>query len=264
MTYIQGSQPTPAPSPQNDPADDINQELQKDYDTWQADQEQLKEDLQQVLAMLDKMQKAEHGGKFDSVSIALSMAFTCVLPTIFSEKEDNLNQLSDSQNIASDLRRYVTLIQNDFNSIGNGASAPTGSAGVNKMNQEIQSLENWTSKLSQDGGPLDPTSAGQLTTALTDITTQLSGKTDTDVWNWFNPPTPDPSKPPQPSTTQFLKAIQGDIQQSNSSVSTLSTTTQTTEQFYVNQYNQITGIDNSIQQSWVSGQGVMVNNEKSN
>ena len=121
MTYIQGSQPTPAPSPQNDPADDINQELQKDYDTWQADQEQLKEDLQQVLAMLDKMQKAEHGGKFDSVSIALSMAFTCVLPTIFSEKEDNLNQLSDSQNIASDLRRYVTLIQNDFNSIGNGA-----------------------------------------------------------------------------------------------------------------------------------------------
>jgi hypothetical protein len=263
MIYIQVSAgPTPAPSPQNTPADDINQDLQKDYQTWQDDQEQLKEDLEQVLAMLDKMQKAEHGGKFDSVSIALSMAFTCVLPTIFSEKEDNLNQLSDSQNLASDLRRYVTLIQNDFNSIGKGTSAPTGSDGVNKVNGEINRLEEWVDRLSQDGGPLDATSAGQLTTALTDITTQLSGHNDTDVWNWFNPPTiPDPS---QPSTIQILKTIQGDIQQSNSSVSTLSTTTQTTEQFYVNQYNQITGIDNSIQQSWVSGQGVMVNNEKSN
>jgi hypothetical protein len=44
----------------------------------------------------------------------------------------------------------------------------------------------------------------------------------------------------------------------------MSTTTQTIEQFYTNEYNQITGIDNSMQQSWVSGQTSMINNQKAN
>lgn len=104
---------------------------------------------------------------------------------------------------------------------------------------------NWTSK---DGG------AGMATA----------------MWNWNNstalpttgtPPsgTPGPT-PPQPATE--IKEIQGDLQQSNSSVSTMATTTQTTEQFYTNQYNQLTGIDNSMQQNTISEESSFVTNQK--
>jgi hypothetical protein len=247
--------------------------------------------------MLDKMKKAEQGGHYDSVSVALQMAFMCVFPTIFSEKEDNINQLSDSMNISSDLRKYVTQIQNDFNNastISSNTPGTTPSANAQDLYDRVTDLNRWVNFLQDPSSAcngvtaLDATDASNITNAIGDIKNQFThqgkdasgnpitindwtnkdyGNMAQDMINWnsttpVTPPTGGTPIPPAPAPQ--IKAIQGDLQQANSSVSTMSTTTQTIEQFYTNEYNQITGIDNSMQQSWVSGQTSMINNQKAN
>lgn len=73
---------------------------------------------------------------------------------------------------------------------------------------------------------------------------------------------PSGTTPPNVPPANQVKEIQGNLQQANSAVSTMATTTQTTEQFYTNQYNQLTGIDNSIQQNTISEESSFVTNQK--
>ena len=285
MSLYSSTIPSPG-NPTNPSGDSLWTKLQDDYNQWYEDQQQIQDDLTQVLAMLDKMKKAEQGGHYDSVSVALQMAFMCVFPTIFSEKEDNINQLSDSMNISSDLRTYVTSIQNDFNNAPTeSTTVPAGSTqspaetNAQDLIDRVTDLNRWVNFLQNSSSgfngvtAIDATDATNITTAISDITTAFgkdwgcSANMATDMTNWNNPtPVTPPSGgtpiPPEPAPQ--IKEIQGDLQQANSSVSTMSTTTQTTEQFYTNEYNQITGIDNSMQQSWVSGQTSMINNQKSN
>lgn len=286
--------PTPFdPNNQNDdPANYKNdQQITNDVQQYIDDQNQMSADYAAIQTALANLFPAGGHMSPDQIFAALMAFFMQVFPDILSYQEGNMNLLADSQNISSDLRGFVNSIQNDFNTGANATAAD-----MQDMINNTQDLSNWTTFLSSKNSawttpPLDPTDAGQINQQLTDIENQFTHQdnsttspnpnpiindwgnaqnmaNDMTGWpsstsggaipGWFsNPDTTNPANPaPQ------IKAIQGSLQQANSSVSTMATTTQTSEQFYTNQYNQLTGIDNSMQQNSASEVSSFVTNQK--
>ena len=88
---------------------------------------------------------------------------------------------------------------------------------------------------------------------------------------WFATPVselPGPNYTPGPNNdptapNPAIKAIQGDLQQINSAVSSQATTLNTQIQFFTSQYNQFVNVDASLQKSQISQDNSLVNNQKS-
>jgi hypothetical protein len=238
------------------------------------DRAQMTKDLGALLEALEKMKEEIKNGHAD---IALMMAFTTIFPAIFQYKQDNMVQLADSENIASGLRSFVNNAATAFNQKGLPNNSPTDPKddAAKDLYDNVTALSAWSQYLStaQNGEwtsstlPLDPTDAQNIKSSCDNIANQFTAdwgntaKMNSDMVNWYTAPTDDGKTPPAEPATQ-IKAIQGALQTSNSAVSTLATTTQTQEQFYTNEYNQITGITNSLQQSQATQTGTLVHNQK--
>jgi len=297
----------PNPTDPNNQTDDRNnyannQQMGADVTQYQQDQASMAADISALHQALNNM-AAELANNPQDAGLALMTFFTQILPDVLGIQQDQMNVLADSQNIASDLRSFVTSAQTDFNAGANVTSAQTQDLYDNSMD-----LSNWTSYLSNSANfpdasnpgknftpPLDPTDAGQIQNMVTSIGQQFShydnsSKSNKSDWGpdgtgnnwagqmvrdmatgwggtngdpfipgWFAPPASG-ANPTSPATQ--IKAIQGDLQQANSAVSTQATTTQTQEQFFTNQYNQFVGVTNSLQQSFASENTASVNNQK--
>lgn len=273
--------PPGAPSPfdpnnqNDDPGNYANdQQIASDVNQWLADQNQMSLDKTAIETALANLKS----GSPDAIFAALMAFFMQIFPDVLNYQQDNMNSLADSQNISSDLRGFVNSIQNDFNE---GASISAGQAA--DLNNNAQDLFNWTNYLDgtsttpgpwSGAPPLDPTDGGQINQMISGIASEFGGTGGSatvlptnwagniapDMNTWFTPPAPGGTGPANPAPQ--IKAIQGDLQQANSSVSTMATTTQTSEQFYTNQYNQLTGIDNSMQQNSASEVSSFVTNQK--
>jgi len=274
----------PNPTDPNNQTDDRNnyannQQMGADVTQYQQDQASMAADISALHQALNNM-AAELANNPQNAGLALMSFFTQILPDVLGIQQDQMNVLADSQNIASDLRSFVTSMQSDFNT---GALATQGD--MTDLYLNADSLNYWTGYLSNSANfpdpanpgknftpPLDPTDAGQIQNMMSDIQEKFSHGTEgqgadwgnptqmaADMSNWFSAP-PSGANPTSPATQ--IKAIQGDLQQANSAVSTQATTTQTQEQFFTNQYNQFVGVTNSLQQSFASENTASVNNQK--
>ncbi|NDD58245.1 MAG: hypothetical protein EBZ47_03200 [Chlamydiae bacterium] len=247
-------------------ADANNAQMQNDVNQWYADSQKISIDESAFYAALAQMNELAAEGKTD---LALMYLFTSVFPAMLSFQEDTITLLADSQNISSDLRNFVSCAENDFNA--GGSASPEQMA---DMYNNVQSLNSWASYLSSDnpgywsagsGAPLSATDAANIEDDCNTIA-GVFGTTDwgnpanmsNDVKSWFSEPTSSDNAIP----SQNIKTVQGAFQQANSAVSSISTTLQSQEQFYIDQYNQYVGIDNSMQQSECTQNAAFVNNQK--
>lgn len=342
-----------------------NQNITADYDQWYTDEQTMQQDEESLAAAIADLVNVSHGHNYNATFEAMMMFFTQVFPDVLNIQQDQLNTLSDSQNISSDLRSFVTSIQNDMNTISqsqlytnnptsgnpswssrpnwtaagdgdasfdfygntcdlyawahflssssstNGLSAnissPLNVSDANQMEQYSVGIANeivnpWGTSsysvtfnvknnniLNDDQGNLwftDPASNPTTPSGATSnpFPTPPSGQDYIGfnvayaIWlssqtiNYNTNPPPAPSGGGNPLSTQPgvwtdnnpIKTIQQNLQEDNSATSSISTTTQTTEQFYTNQYNQLTGIDNSMQQNFVEEISAIIQNESPN
>jgi hypothetical protein len=269
--------PSGLPSNQTQSAAQNNQNISNDVQQWIDDQQSLSAIATDIQIALAGMEKELHSG---NVFGAMMMFFTQIFPDVLSYQEGTMNVLADSQNIASDLRAFATQAQNDFNTAAQDAGNVTGTDLAHDLYDNVEDLNQWAQYLSTPNSywnatncPLDVNDA----TTIEDQTNTTTGigsyfgtngadwgnftNMTNDMNSWFTAPSGSSSNPPA-SPAPAIKGIQGCLQQANSAVSTMATTTQTTEQFYTNQYNQLTGIDNSMQQNTISGESSFVTNQK--
>ena len=351
------------PEDQGESNDQINnQNMQTDYDQWYSDEQTMQQDEESLATAIADLVNVSHGHNYNATFEAMMMFFTQVFPDVLNIQQDQLNTLSDTQNISSDLRSFVTSIQNDSNTLSganlytntpsNGNPSWSGpnwpGAGGEYLNAAHDFYGNtcdlyaWAhflgspdsvqglSGANAPSSALSSSDAEQITGYSVSIANEIlnpwsgayasapaaglsvSGTganilTDNNNINWMNETIQNPSSPngifPNVTTPHNgfniayvlwlssqnisynttlgsstttanqptvwtdntpLKDIQQDLQQDNSSTSSLATTTQTTEQFYTNQYNQLTGIDNSMQQNFVEEISAIIQNESPN
>jgi hypothetical protein len=264
-------------------------QMKNDYDQWLLDQKAQAADDEEVKSALASMEElmaeAKIGHNKNAEFMAMMLFFYQVMPNLMQQQQDNITALADSQNIDSDLRNFVTNIQGDINSGYTNSSGGAGSSyTINQPTAEdimgnIADLKQWTTFLSTTScngtTPLDASDADNLLSNMSSIATSI-GDTYTPGGSNFNTIAitventingiygEQPNNPQFQANQQTVSSIQQNLQQANSTTSSIATTTQTTEQFFVNQYNQFTGIDNSLQQSYASTNNSMVNNQKSN
>lgn len=290
--------------------DDPNQPLKADVTTMFFDRQLLQSELDSIQAALQQMEADAKSPDKGKVFMAMMVAITQVFPAIEEYKGDNIRQLADNENVASDLRAFVTSAQAGFNDTtkdttdahgaGNGADMTRGVriyqslAGLfglspdgnnppdfDEMNVHftingVHKSESWLNLLTDtdvwgSATPISLANKGYLTQAIGNIEGEFGNnwvdKMDNvtamghTVWQWQQASlTPQPSGPPIPSAE--LKSVQSDLQQGTQATSTQATSLQTQEQYYTQEFNQITGVDNSIKQSQASQVTTLVHNQR--
>jgi hypothetical protein len=273
------STPSFSSSTQNDP----NKQLASDAQQLWNDRQQMEDDYNAIQAALTQMLADLKSKDPTSVFMALMVALYQIFPAIEAYKGDNIKQLADSENIASDLRTFITGGETAFNKTdGSNASdlfyfiqdlngdGSTSTYNVQGTANGTSFNESWLSFLTDktiwgSNTPLDATDEAYLVQSVADIKSQFgadwgnTAKMQSDIANWYNQSSTTMGEPaPQ------IKAIQGDCQQATQAVSTLATSTQTNEQFYTQEFNQIIGIDNSLLQGEASQSTALVQNQKTN
>jgi hypothetical protein len=112
------------PNPDSGTPSDPNAMLQQDTEKLFSDQQQMAADYAAIGAALTNMETAMKSGNTQEIFMALQVALYQIMPDIESYQGDNIQQLSDAQNISSDLRTFGTDGQNAFNDTsGNSAAA---------------------------------------------------------------------------------------------------------------------------------------------
>lgn len=202
---------------------------------------------------------------------------------------DATNKLNEGQNILgqngnsyNDSDAFV----NDINDLeiwtkyldGTGQNSPfTNESGAKPYNVKIDKDGNATASYL---APIDATNGASIESDCESIKSAFGNdwtvkapSTDpnngsyvndgNDIKSWF---TVDPEKSSIIANYQEspkVKAIQESLQEINSSVSTLSSSQQTTFQYYLGNYNQCTSIFNSLATSTVDGEKTMITNQRS-
>jgi hypothetical protein len=244
----------------------------------------MEQDYNAIGTALTNMLNDLKSGDPTKVFMALMVALYQIFPAIEAYKGDNIKQLADSENVASDIRSFVTGAETAFNDTsGNGATnlyyyvhdlneAPVSIT----INGQTTNYNNWLALLSDQpssgpqiwgGNPaLDPTDESYVVQSFSDINTEFgqgvwgnTGSMATEIKNWYTISNQNPEAP-----ASQIKSIQNDTQQANQSVSTLATSTQSNEQFYTQEFNQIIGIDNDLLQGQAQQNTNIVQNQKSN
>jgi hypothetical protein len=204
-------------------------------------------------------------------------------PDFLSASEANINVYSTQMNISNDMRSFETDATNQLNT-GQNMTATEAQA----FEDDINDLKTWTDYLDgtssgspfnpnatdpySDGkylAPIDATNGASISSDCTSIEDQFgddwgdSTKVAKDISKWFTvTPYSDGSDISTYEEAPQVKAIQESLQEINSSVSTLSSSQQTTFQYYLGNYNQCTSIFNSLETSTIDGEKTMITNQK--
>lgn len=261
-------------------AQSIQDQFIQDLQAWKDAEDQYSLSESTFKSFLEQLATVLESQDPNAIQIMFMELSSNVLNPMLNMKGDNIGILSASMQLSSDLKAFTNQLQNDFYSnaqTANPESMTDFLTAYNYLQQDITTLEE-----PYNGGssPLDPSTAGNIASNLSEIKTQFgtdwgnAAAMATDINTWLSSTATTPSdnpipggniNPPIPNDPyNQVKTITGDFQQVNSNVSTYSTTTQTSMQFFVNEYNQCMGIDNSTQQSLMTGIAAMVNNQKTN
>jgi hypothetical protein len=212
---------------------------------WEDAQNQYKIDLGTLQAAIQTMMQMVQSG---NVQGALQYGEMNVMQDAMNLQGDNLNILGGAENLATSMRGFVTGTQNIFNE---GSKLQTDNAGaVNFANWLNSMYQDVSSDTSPNGPWLDPTDQANMLTSLQAIYAafgatpgQLNGnEVMTAAKNWF---TNTGKNPPN----QNITTVQNEFQSLNNSVSSLSTTATTMEQYWSNIFNQMQGLESDMFQS---------------
>lgn len=226
-------------------------------------------------------------------SAAIIFFITVCAPDFLSASEANINVYSTQMNISNDMRSFETDATNQLNT-GQNMTATE----AQNFENDINDLQAWTDYL--DGtssgspfnpnatdpykdskylAPIDATNGASISSDCTAIKNEFktynsdgtvksddwddSTKVAKDISKWFTiAPYSDGSDISTYQEAPQVKALQESLQEINSSVSTLSSSQQTTFQYYLGNYNQCTSIFNSLETSTIDGEKTMITNQK--
>ena len=225
-------------------------------------------------------------------SAAILFFITICAPDFLSASEANINVYSTQMNISNDLRSFGTDATNKLNE-GSNITDEDASCFYDDINdlkyftkyldgtEENSPFTNasgtkpYNVNIDPDGNekvtylaPIDATNGASIESDCDSIINQFGDDWDEyttkgDIQQWF---TVNPEKSSIIANYQEspnVKAIQESLQEINSSVSTLSSSQQTTFQYYLGNYNQCTSIFNSLATSTVDGEKTMITNQRS-
>jgi hypothetical protein len=237
----------------------------KDVAQWNVDQAEygmdqttLQADLQELATLM-----ASHNS-----FAAFMLCINKIFPDVSTVQQDKINTQADAENIATDLRTFVTDAQNIVNQAPNITAA---------QGQQLQwYINTLNTLLSGNNLPMvDSVTKANMQNSINDFINQFNvnhsddwteptgGAVAGDLNEWATPPVNQGGNNPGGPSPEF-KSIMNDLQTLNQSTSGLSTTVQTTLQFYVNNYNQWIGIFNNALQDDIKEISAPINNQKSN
>ena len=273
------------------PADTSNSELDQQM---AADVQTYTEACQEYEAVNDKYKQdmEEFNSITDPMSAMIFFIEVCA-PDFLSAQEANINVYSTQMNISNDMRAFGT----DATNLENEATTMDADAGQ-AFENDVNDLQKWTNYLDGtaegsvfktdandpwDGGdtylaPVDATNGASIDsdcTAIENAFRQPDGTThwstdpnpgngqtiSTDIKGWFTVPT-NSTDINSYAENPNIKATQEAFQEINSSVSTLSSSQQTTFQYYLGNYNQCVSMCNSLGEEEIKGETTMISNQR--
>jgi len=266
---------------------DLDQQMSADVQTYtQACQEyeevndQYKKDMDEFSSITDPM-------------AAMIFFIEVCAPDFLSAQEANINVYSTQMNISNDMRAFGT----DATNLENEATTMDAAAGQ-AFENDVNDLQKWTNYLdgTTEGSVFDPNAADPYTdgtylapvdatngasidsdcTAIENAFKQPDGTThwstnpnpsngqtiSTDISGWFTVPTNEKENINVYEENPNIKATQEAFQEINSSVSTLSSSQQTTFQYYLGNYNQCVSMCNNLAEGEIQGETTMITNQK--
>lgn len=278
------------PSPGNTSGSDLDQQMASDvklytdaceeYETVNA---QYKQDMEEFNAIAAQ----------DPMSAMIFFIEVCA-PTFLSAQEANINVYSTQMNISNDMRAFGT----DATNLENEATGMDADAGQ-AFENDINDLQKWTNYLDGttegtggsfdpnaadpwDGSktylaPVDATNGASIDSDCTAIEEAFKTSTGTnwstaanptngatisnEISSWFTVPT-GATEIESYMEDPNIKATQEALQEINSSVSTLSSSQQTTFQYYLGNYNQCVSMCNSLGEEEIKGETTMISNQR--
>jgi len=273
---------------------DLDQHMSDDVQTYtQACQEYEEVNTQY------KKDMAEFNSITDPMAAMIFFIEVCA-PDFLSAQEANINVYSTQMNISNDMRAFGTDATNLENEATGMNSEANGEANGQAFENDVNDLQKWTNYLdgTTEGSVFDPNAADPYTDgtylAPVDATNGASidsdctaieaafgadwskaaqptddGKTktngmkiSTDISGWFTVPTDEKENINVYEENPNIKATQEAFQEINSSVSTLSSSQQTTFQYYLGNYNQCVSMCNNLAEGEIQGETTMITNQK--